>query len=258
MRNGIRWSVALLIALTIVQPTQAQDWWVGVRGGPSIPQLSGGGNEVSRGYSSILAPNFGLVVERTFTTHFSILAEVDYSGQGGERKGLQPITQDIPGLPPLPPGTYYYGDFKNRSELDYLEIPVLAKYEWALSDNWRLFVEAGPYIGYLMHAEEKTRGTSLIYTDNQGLNVAQLGGVDLPPVDFSQNTNVRGSLNKVNAGAMAGAGLGYLLDACNMIYLDIRGEYGLTTIQKNTSQDGRSNTGSAAFLVGYKHCFGGG
>lgn len=245
-------ALELLLALGAVQTARAQDWWVGLRGGPSIPQLSGGGNEVSRGYSSILAPNFGLVVERTFTSHFSLLTEIDYSGQGGERTGLQPITGDLP-LPPLPDGKYYYGDFKNKSELDYLEVPILAKYEWAFSDRWRLFMEGGPYAGYLMRAEEYTRGSSYIYEDREGKIP-----LSPQPVSFDANTNVRGSLNKFNVGLMAGAGIGYLLDPCNMLYFDIRGEYGLTSVQKNTARDGRSNTGSAAFLLGYKYCFGGG
>ena len=57
---------------------------------------------------------------------------------------------------------------------------------------------------------------------------------------------------------MAGGGLGYLLSPADMIYFDVRGEYGLTTVQKNTAQDGRSNTGAAMLLFGYKHCFSGG
>src|ERR1035438_10275669 len=113
----LRCARAVLLVLMVTRTVQAQEWSFGVRGGPSIPRLSGGGNEDSRGYSSILAPNFGLVAERSFSSRFSLLAEVDYSGQGGERKGLQPVTQDLP-LPP-PQGSYYYADFTNRSELDY-------------------------------------------------------------------------------------------------------------------------------------------
>jgi hypothetical protein len=56
---------------------------------------------------------------------------------------------------------------------------------------------------------------------------------------------------------MAGIGVGYLLGRRNEVYVDVRGEYGLTAVQKDTSQNGRSNTGSAAVLLGYKHRFGG-
>src|ERR1019366_8875318 len=85
----LRFARAVLLALMVTRTAHAQEWAFGVRGGPSIPRLSGGGNEVSRGYSSILALNFGLVAERSFSSRFSVLAEVDYSGQGGERRGLQ-------------------------------------------------------------------------------------------------------------------------------------------------------------------------
>src|ERR1035438_2419643 len=247
----LRCARAVLLVLMVTRTVQAQEWSFGVRGGPSIPRLSGGGNEVSRGYSSILAPNFGLVAERSFSSRFSILAEVDYSGQGGERRGLQPVTQDLP-LPPPQGGQYYYADFTNRSELDYLEIPILAKYEWPLSACWRLFAEAGPYVGYLLKGQEKTSGTSPIY-DNYGQGLVAI----TPPVSFDARTNVRSDLNKFNAGAMAGIGAGYLLGRRDEVYVDVRGEYGLTAVQKDTSQNGRSNTGSAAVLVGFKHTFGG-
>jgi hypothetical protein len=246
----LRCARAVLLALMVTRTAHAQEWAFGVRGGPSIPRLSGGGNEVSRGYSSILAPNFGLVVEHSFSSRFSILAEVDYSGQGGERKGLQPVTQDLP-LPP-PQGAYYYANFTNRSELDYLEVPVLGKYEWRLDASWRLFAEAGPYAGYLLKAQEKTSGTSPIY-DNYGQGLVAI----TPPVSFDATTNVRGDLNRFNVGVMAGIGVGYMVGRNDEVYIDFRGEYGLTAVQKDTSQSGRSNTGSAAVLLGYKRTLGG-
>ena len=246
----LRYARTVLLLLIVTRAMHAQEWSFGVRGGLSIPHLSGGGNEVSRGYSSILAPNFGLAAERSFSSRFSILVEVGYSGQGGERKGLQPVTQDLP-LPPPQGGQYYYADFTNRSQLDYLEIPILAKYEWPLSASWRFFAKTGPYVGYLLKGEEKTSGTSPIY-DNYGQGLVAI----TPPVSFDATTNVRGDLNKFNAGAMAGIGVGYLF-GYDEIYVDVRGEYGLTAVQKDTSQNGRSNTGSAAVLLGYKHSFGG-
>jgi hypothetical protein len=78
-----------------------------------------------------------------------------------------------------------------------------------------------------------------------------------PPVSFDATTNVRSDLNRFNVGAMAGIGVGYLLGRRNEVYVDVRGEYGLTAVQKDTSQNGRSNAGSAAVLLGYKHSFGG-
>jgi len=233
-----------------------RDFWIGVRGGPSIPQLSDGNNEVSRGYESRLAPNFGLVGEYFVTDHFSLVSEIDYSGQGGIRRGIQPITQSPEGMPPLLPGQYLYGDFKSESILDYLEVPVMAKYEWEVGSHWRYFAEAGPYIGFLLDAKQKTSGSSQIYVD-QNKTPLSVEGQAMPPVSFDAETDVKGDLQKVNIGITAGMGLEYLINAFHEIFLDLRGEYGLTDVQKDTEANGKSHTGNAVFSLGYKFNFGG-
>ncbi|MGO9148045.1 MAG: porin family protein [Desulfomonilia bacterium] len=248
-------AITLALILTVNQTANAQEWWIGLRGGPSIPHLSGGGNEVSSGYSSILAANFGVVAEHFFTNNISVQFEVDYSGQGGERDGLQPITQSPAGLPSMPPGQYLYADFKDKSILDYLEIPVMGKYQFNVSKHWFCFTEAGPYVGLLLSAKEKTSGTSLIYVDKNRTPLT-IEGQPLPPSSFDADTNVKGDLNKVNAGIMAGGGVGYMINNYSQIFIDIRGEYGLRSVQKDTAQDGRSNTGCAVFSVGYKYKIG--
>jgi hypothetical protein len=241
------------LLLTINHSANAQDWWIGLHGGPSVPQLSGGGNEVSRGYSSIVAPQFGLLGERFFSKHFSVQLEINYSGQGGERDGLQPITQAPSELPSLPPGQYYYADFKNKAELNYLEIPVMVKYHWEISSHWRSFVEAGPYVGFLLNATQKTSGMSRIYLNGAPLTIR---GQPLPPVSFAADTNVKSDLNTVNWGIMGGIGVEYALDNRNNIFLDLRGEYGLRSLPKDTATNGNSKTGCLVFLIGYKYNLG--
>jgi hypothetical protein len=254
--NKVLCTMTLILVLAAGPAADGRDLWFGVRGGPSIPNLSGGGNEVSEGYSSIVAPNFGLVADYFLTDHISIKMEADYSVQGGERNGLQPITQALPGLPALPPGQYLYADFRNKSVLDYIEIPVMAKYQGGVSKNWRYFVQAGPYIGFLLNAEQETRGTSLIYADKNGTPLT-LGGQPLPPVSFDANTDVKNRLNDVNAGITAGVGLAYLIGEHHQVFLDIRGQYGLIPLQKDTDTDGESHAGCVVFSLGYMFHFGG-
>ena len=244
-----------LAALAAGPAARAGDLWIGLRGGPSIPRLSSGDNEVSRGYSSRLAPNFGLMAELGLADHLSLQLEVDYSGQGGQRDGLQPITQSPAGLPPLPPGQYLYGDFKNESILNYLEIPLMLKWHWDLSEHWRCFVEGGAFIGFLLDAEEHTRGTSQVFVDANGTPLAMNGQV-LPPVSFDANTDVKSDLNEVNWGIIGGVGVAYLFNQQHQILLDLRGEYGLRAVQKDTATNGSSNTGCAVLSVGYVFNFG--
>ena len=238
-----------------VRGGRADDWWVGVRGGPSMPRLTGGGNEISSGYSSRLAPNFGLMTEYSLMDHLSIQLEVDYCGQGGVRDGLQPITQSPAGMPPLPPGQYLYGDFRNESILNYLEIQLMLKCHWDYSEHWRCFVEGGVFVGFLLDAEEHTRGSSQIFVDQNRTPLA-VNGQPLPPVSSDPTTDNLGDLNKVNWGVIAGVGVAYLFNQQHQLFLDLRGEYGLRAVQKDTATTGSSNTGNAVLSLGYMFNFG--
>ena len=243
----------LVVLFAASQAVRADDFWVGLRGGPSIPRLSSGGNEISQGYSSRLAPNFGLVAEYGLTEHLSLQLEVDYSGQGGQRDGLQPITQSPAGLPPLPPGQNLYADFKNESVLNYLEIPLMLKWQCECAEHWRCFVEGGAFIGYLLNAEERTRGSSPIYLDGNRTPFPFTGG---QPFSFDANTDVANGIHDINWGVTAGVGLAYLVTPQHQFFLDLRGELGLRAVQKDTATNGNSTTGNAVLSVGYMFNFG--
>jgi len=224
---------------------------IGIQGGLSVPNLSGGNNEISQGYSSRLAPNFGITAEFRITNNFSIQPEVNFDGQGGQRNGMQPVTNTD--LPPLTTGGYYYANFKNMSILDYLEIPVLAKYTFGKPDL-KFYVNAGPYIGFLLNATEKSSGTSSIYVDKNGTPLVMPdssgGYVQVPPQSFDASTDVTSSIHKVNFGVACGVGIMLPFMNGSSISLSLFGLYGLTNIQKY-AEDGTSRTGNLTVSVGY-------
>ncbi len=225
---------------------------IGVQGGLSVPNLSGGNNEISQGYTSRLAPNFGITAEFGIIDNFSIQPEINFDGQGGQRNGLQPITNLPPQLPPPSTG-YYYASFKNMSILNYLEIPVLAKYSLGVS-RIKFEVVAGPYIGFLLNATEKTSGTSSIYIDKNGdpLVIPFPNGGATPIESFDASTDVTSSINRVNIGIAGGVGASVSVTSRASLSLDIRGLYGLTNVQKDPA-DGTSHTGNLIVSVGYSY-----
>lgn len=225
---------------------------VGVKAGISIPNLIGGGNEeITRDYKSRVASTFGGYVDIGVTKRFSVQAEVDYAMQGGRRNGIQPITMPIPGLPVLPAGSYFFADFKNTAKLNYIEIPVLFKYSWKRNSKPSLYVDAGPYFGYLLKATTVTRGSSTIYLDkNKTPLLLPPLGQPLPPVSFNADTDVTSSLHRFNFGFTGGGGINFPLGG-NYFFLDARASYGLTTLQKNTATDGTSRTGNLVISIGY-------
>ena len=246
-------TLLLVIGLTQAGTTIAQSTWLGFKGGISIPNLSGGGgNPISENYTSRLAANFGFLSDFHVCHNFSLQVELNYAGQGGKRDGMQPITSgDL--TQGLPAGTYLWANFKNKAVFDYLELPILAKLHWGHTLGF--YVNLGPYFGYLLHAEEKTKGTSTIYYDQAGTQPLQEQGYPVPPQDFTSNTDVTSSLHRFNFGVTGGGGMDWKLSDRNKLLLDARFEYGFLNVQKY-SEDGKNNTGNVLISLGYAHRFG--
>jgi len=216
---------------------------LGAHGGLSIPNIRGNDTNIfSRGFTSRRGPFFGLAADIGLSTRFSLATEFNYSSQGGLRKGLQPITMELPPGLPLPPGTLLFADFRNETILDYLEVPILARLSFG--GKVRYFVNAGPYFGLLIRARAVTAGESALYLDEGGTQP-----VIVPPspdplvVDLGADTDVIESLNRTNVGLAGGGGVIYPLGAVELI-LEARFQLGLTTIQKDIETSGKTQTGA--------------
>ena len=250
----------VLLSCCLASLASASPLTIGLRAGSSIPDLrDNGGNELSKGWSSRVAPYFGASAELEVTPAFSVQAEVAYAAQGGVKDGLQPIITDLSALG-VPPGVTLYARFKNTAKLDYVEIPVLAKYH--LCPAHRLFVGAGPYVGFLLSAKTVTRGQSSIYMDPQGRQPlvfppgSPYEGQPVPPQDFGATTDGKADLHAFNWGLQAGAG--YDLPAGpGVVSLEVRGGLGLANLQKDTATNGKNVTGNLVLALGYGMRFGG-
>jgi Outer membrane protein beta-barrel domain len=239
-------AICMLCCVAIGQ-TNEKEVHVGVKAGISLPNIvGGGGQEITRDYKSRLAPNFGGYVEWGVKRRFSVVTEVDYAPQGGKRNGVQPITSPIPGLPPLPAGSYYFADFKNTAKLNYLEVPVLFKYRWGKGSHTGFYVNAGPYFGFLLKATQVTSGTSSVFTSKTRTPLP----FPFPAIPFDAKTDVTASLHRFNFGVAGGGGITFP-SADNYFFIDVRASYGLTTLQKNTITDGKSRTGNLVISFGY-------
>jgi hypothetical protein len=237
--------MAAALAACCTARVQAQaPVYVGVHGGISIPNLhASGGNEVSEGYSSRLGPYFGVTGQYRLSSLFSLQAEANYSAQGGKKDGLQAISaRDV--NPAADPGTYYYANYSSVARLNYVEVPVLAKFSFRLSDALDLSVDAGPYVGFLVSAKNKTSGKSAIYADKAETQPFPVG-----EQSFDADTDIKDQLHHTNWGIQGGAELEHTLGR-DYLFLHLGGNYGLVNIQKGSAH-GKNNTGAATALVGY-------
>jgi hypothetical protein len=241
-----RLRVALLVGgLCLAAPAAAQtpDVSIGGHAGLSIPSIRAGTTDIlSQGFASRRGLFFGIFVETQVAPRVSLVVDVNYTSQGGKRDGVQPITMDV-GLPPLPNGSYYYADYHNETILDYVEIPV--QFRLHFGTGHRFFVNAGPYVGFLVRARAVTSGSSLIYLDP-----GKSQPITASPVPFDADTDVSDSLKRTNVGITAGGGIRHRAGPGELV-AEARFQVGLTIIQRDVTTSGSNKTGAVVVSVGY-------
>ncbi|HUZ57954.1 MAG TPA: outer membrane beta-barrel protein [Hanamia sp.] len=247
----------LVVAIFISNLSDAQNFSLGVRSGLSIPNLTAGGSEsnpLNTGYKSRLGPDEAITGEYHLSSLFSLEAMLEYSSQGGKKTGMQAFPTPSAMAAMFPPGeapTYLYANFKSEAKLNYLLVPILAKFGWKLSSHSpvRIFFDAGPFAGFLLSAHQVTSGSSMIYLDQQGQQPASQS-----PQSFDANNDIKDQLNTFNFGVSGNVGFAYNFAKSN-IYIEGGGNYGFLNIQKGTA-NGKNNTGAGTIALGYAYTFG--
>lgn len=224
---------------------------IGAFGGVNIPRLTGGGgNPLSEGWSSRAGEAFGLTFNYITNPHLALCLDILYSSEGGQRNGMQAL--DGSSFNPLvPAGTYFYADYKNESILNYLEVPAMAKYSFQIGRSTKVFLDLGPYVGFMLNAKQITSGSSIVYADpsaTQAVSIDPESG-QVFSASFDSKTSITNQINPVNFGLTGGTGISQKF-ACGEILLNIRGAYGLTYIQKD-SRNGKNHTGNLLISLGY-------
>lgn len=236
---------SLMFAIT----TDAQTFTLGARSGISIPNLTAGGSEVNplnTGYKSRLGPDEAIFGEYHFSSLFSLQAMIEYSSQGGKKTGMQAFPNPQGSMPP-----YLYADFKSEAKLNYLLVPVLAKFGWNLGSRSpvRIYFDAGPFAGFLLSAHQVTSGSSMVYIDKSAQQP-----VSQSPQSFDANSDIKDQLNTFNFGVSGNVGFEYHFNK-NHIFIEGGGNYGFLNIQQGTA-NGKNHTGAGTVALGYGYTFG--
>lgn len=238
----------MLLAFGFVQAGELR---IGAHGGLNMPSIRGEeGDPFTEGFKSRQGAFFGVFANMGLAPHLSLAVEINYSSQGGVREGIQIITPTL--LPeglPLPPGMTLYANFRNESILDYIEVPLLVRLDFG--EKNRFFVNVGPYIGFLFRAKALTDGNSYLFLDKDGtMPIVIPPGTQPLEIDFTADTDIKDSLKDTNIGLTGGAGVSIPVGPGTVI-LEGRFQLGLTIIQKDVLQSGKSQTGGFVISVGY-------
>ncbi len=145
MRRHLLPCLAFLVVLSVATPAHAQRWTGALKAGAAITQFSG------ETLTSVdFDPRVGLVGGMTlgydFGTVFAILPEVLYVRKGAY---FDVLLGDIP--------------TRVRSDLTYIEVPVLAQYRFETSGYLHPKIFAGPMIAFMMDSriEFRAQGSDL-------------------------------------------------------------------------------------------------
>lgn len=146
--------VLLLIAIVAVGFTaNAQEVNFGAKAGLNIANISGEGIENNDVRTSF---HLGGVVEFEISDKFSVQPELVYSAQGAKTK---------------------FKGIDATMALDYLNVPIMAKYY--IAEGFSL--ELGPQVGFLMSAKMKAE------VDGQSIEVDIKDEFEMKSVDFGLN-----------------------------------------------------------------------
>lgn len=114
-------------------------------------------------------------------------------------------------------------------ELDYLDIPVMLRFQGPASGSTRLHVFGGPSMGYRMGARSKVSDTTFDFAE---------GSID----------NIEDEVERFDFGIVAGAGV----DIGRRIVVDARYSWGLRAINKDTSEGGEIKNRLFSIMAGVR------
>ena len=184
----------------------------GVKAGVNFASISnsysGLGSDFNEDYKTSVGFNAGGFVEIKLSDKFALQPEVLFSMEGAK---LTSSSND---------GVGFSSSSSSKIHLDYINVPVMLKFY----PIHKLFVEAGPQVGFLVSAKSKDKSSDT-ETDFDGV---------VTTTSTSQTTDVKGFYKSIDFGVNVGVGYEFT----DMIYANLRYNIGLSDISKNGNVDG--------------------
>lgn len=202
------------VIFTAIAMTSINAQKFGAKAGLNIANIKETG-EYAESYDNLLGLNIGAVAEFEITEKFAFQPELLFSMQGAKTSYKE---------------DFYYGEYKGK--LNYLNIPLIAKYYFAKGFN----VQAGPQIGILLSAKSD-------YTETE------IDFITLEQSTTSGTEDIKKYYNSIDFALAFGAG--YKMD--NGLFFDARYNLGLTDLAKDrdANDNGSLKNSVISFSVGY-------
>lgn len=157
--------VAAVAAMMIAGSAAAQ-MKVGVEGGINLNNLADHyenettSNQIKTGFHAGVVADFGL------GNHFSVSPGLRYSMKGGQEERNYNITNAAV-------------EEKNKLSYHYVEVPVNLIYKTGMEGSGRFMIGVGPYVAYMVNAQNKYKTTTESIIDGQAVTTVDAGGREL-------------------------------------------------------------------------------
>ncbi len=233
--------ITVIILTHICNTIHAQKITLAAKGGITIPGLKGSSSDNlffdSNSFKS--GKNFGIFGEYHFNSAFSLSVGVEYLELGGLNK-FRTVNHSITD------NSYDYGtlysNFKSDITLNYLSVPVLARYSWKLNKSFRMYAGMGPAINFLMKAGRKISSDTIYLDQNRTIR----SPISLQTIVGSDAQ----ALNGMTIGVEGLLGISCRLNKKEAIFAELNAVYGLAHIQQN-SANGHTHLFSEIITIGY-------
>jgi len=289
--------ISTIIIAVITGGLSAQNVTFGVRGGINLSNMMpvGEATPLNDGFSMRTAPNWGIFTELQVNPTVSFRLGIEYSGLGGKKDGTQAfptqrLVTDIAGglgmigmlLPDVmgevmgfmnawsAANPFYYTNVKNTVKFDYIKIPLLAQFGTNIGTSpWRVYANAGPFVSFILSANQVSSGTSRLYTSASQEHtlwsiveeaipipgVSDIISTVFPNIKATLNdpvtfgtTDITGEMRSANFGVSGNLGIRYQHNRHNF-FLETGGSYGLLRVQQN--DNGGNRLGALSVVLGY-------
>jgi len=161
--------IFFLVFVMFAQIANAQVF--GIKGGINIANMSFSSSGISMTPKSIIGFHVGPVAEFELKDNLSFNTGILYSLKGFKFKM-----------------SYMGVSSESTEKINYLEVPLNIAYKYSLDDNYKIFGQVGPYLGYALNGKDKTDGeTTDIEFGDGGMKRFDLGlgigaGVEFGPM----------------------------------------------------------------------------
>lgn len=217
MKHLLYFLMTLFLATnTLYAQTSKIDF--GLQGSPSL--ISMHGNEIlSELNQAGLGFSVGISAQFHVHKHWSVVTDINFERKGANSDGV--LTDNLGEV---------IGTFRSQQQFDYLALPVLVRYHFG--EQIRFFVNAGPYVGYLLQQNNK------ISSDLIG------------PSSYSSKADFK----SLDYGVSAGFGMTAQINSKLAYTIDLRNNLGIYNISAlPVINNGKVQTNSLNLLVGLRY-----